>query len=384
MINVFQPTLGDEEVAAVREVFASGWLGRGRRTETFEAAFADHLGVPADEVRSVNSCTEALFVAMEVLGVGPGDEVVLPSVSFVGAANAIAARGATPVFCDVDPTTLNPTVGHVDAALTARTVGVLVLHYGGYPGDIVAISRLCRERGLFLVEDAACAVASSVAGRACGTFGDIGVWSFDAMKTLVTGDGGMMWLRDPALARQVGTTTYLGMRQTAGFTQAGGDATRWWEFEVDSFSRRSITNDICAAIGLVQLRRLPAFISRRRAVAEEYDAQFANLGFLRRPPALPAGHRTSYTFYWIGLPAGARDEVARRLYDAGIYTTFRYLPLHTVAAYGYRGPRLAGAEQAARETLCLPLHQGLDDHAVRKVIDNVRAAMRAISAPRPA
>nr|ABL74960.1 TlmJ [Streptoalloteichus hindustanus] len=381
MINVFQPTLGEAELAAVREVFASGWLGRGPRTKVFEADFAEHLGVGAEQVVSVSCCTEGLFLSMELLGVGPGDEVVLPSISFVGAANAIAARGARPVFCDVDPATLNPTADHVAEKLGPRTKAVVVLHYGGYPGDLVAIAELCRERGVPLVEDSACAVASQVDGRACGTLGDVGVWSFDAMKILVTGDGGMLCFRDPELAERARKLASLGMAQSSGFANATADAeARWWEFEVTAFGRRSISNDVAASIGSVQLRRLPEFVRRRREIAERYDQGLSTVDGLRCPPPLPAGHTSSYYFYWVRMDASVRDAMARRLYDRGVYTTFRYAPLHLVSAYGHEGS-LPGAERAAEETLCLPLHQALSDSDVETVIGEVRAGLAALTAP---
>lgn len=376
LINVFQPTLGEEELAAVREVFDSGWIGRGPRTKAFEADFAAHLGVPPNHVVSVSCCTEGLFLAMELLGAGPDDEVVLPSISFVGAANAIAARGARPVFCDVDPHTLNPTVEHVAQKLTPRTKSVVLLHYGGYPGHVAEIAALCRERGVALVEDAACAVVSRVDGHACGTFGDIGVWSFDAMKILVTGDGGMLYLRDPALAARARSLIHLGLEQDGGYSGAGA-RDRWWEFQVTAFARRSITNDIAATIGSVQLRRLPGFVERRRAIAGYYDEHLSTVENVRCPPPLPEGHASSAYFYWVQMSPSVRDTVARRLYERGVYTTFRYAPLHLVAAYRSRG-RLPGAERAAEETLCLPLHQALTDGDVETVVTEARAAFKAV------
>nr|AHE14547.1 TlmJ-like putative aminotransferase [uncultured bacterium] len=380
MINVFQPTLGEEELAAVRKVFDSGWIGRGPVTAEFEAGFARHLRSSPDQVVSLNSCTEGLFLAMELLAVGPGDEVVLPTVSWVGAANAVAARCGRPVFCDVDPRTLNATVDDVTAALTPRTRAVVLLHYGGHPGEVAAVAQLCRERGIALVEDAACAVASRVDGQPCGTFGDLGVWSFDAMKIVVTGDGGMLHARDAELAAKARRSAYLGLVQTSGFSQAQAAATRWWDIDVTSFSRRSILNDIAAAIGCVQLDRLDRFVERRRAVAAHYDRELAGVAGVRCPPPLPAGHESSYYLYWVQLAGGVRDAVARRLYDRGVYTTFRYPLLHQVGAYGHSSP-LPKAEGAAAETLCLPLHQALTDADVEQVVDELRTAVGAESRP---
>jgi aminotransferase len=382
MINVFQPTLGDAELAAVRDVFASGWIGRGPRTRAFEKSFGKHLGVGVEHVTSVNSCTEGLFLAMELLGLGAGDEVVLPTISFVGAANAVAARGARPVFCDVDPRTLNPGVDDIAACLSPRTRAVILLHYGGYPGEIVLIAELCHERSIALVEDAACAIASTVDGKMCGTFGDIGTWSFDAMKIVVSGDGGMMYFRDPELTARAVTRAYLGLSQESGVARAAaGGPGRWWDFEVLSFSRRSISNDLLAAIGSVQLARLPEFLSRRREVAEYYDRELADLPQLHCPPALPPGHASSYYFYWIQVDAMRRDTLAAHLLDLGIYTTFRYLPLHQRRAYGAECT-LPNAECAAARTLCLPMHQALDDAAVEAVVAGVRSALTSRSGKR--
>ncbi|WP_030763552.1 DegT/DnrJ/EryC1/StrS aminotransferase family protein [Streptomyces griseus] len=390
MINVFQPSLGEEELAAVAEVFASNWLGHGPRTQRFEAEFAAHLGVPAENVVFINSATAGLFLATELLGLGPGDDVVLPSMSFVAAANAVAATGARPVFCDVDPRTLNPTADHVARALTPRTRAVLVLHYGGHPGDIEAIAALCRHHGVRLVEDAACAVASDAGGRKAGTFGDLAMWSFDSMKVLVTGDGGMLHVRDPELARTARTLAYHGLRQSSGFAAAKVSA-RWWDLDVQGFGRRIIGNDLTAAIGSVQLRRLPSFTARRRAVAAAYDRLLAGTEGITTPPPPPPGHTTTPYFYWVQLDAAVRDRVAADLLDHGVYTTLRYPPLHQVPAYRATtphlpGPDLPGTDLAAATTLLLPLHQALDDtdvHTVATALTKAVAHHRTTPPDRP-
>ncbi|GLW05788.1 aminotransferase DegT [Microtetraspora sp. NBRC 13810] len=374
MINVFQPTLGDEELDAVRQVFAGNWLGHGPRTRTFEAEFAGHLGVDPQRMVFVNSGTTGLFLATELLGLGPGDDVVLPSISFVGAGNAVSVTGARPRFCDVDPRTLNPSAGDVARALTPRTKAVLVLHYGGYPGEIAGIAALCRERGVALIEDAACAVASSADGTGCGAFGDIAMWSFDAMKILVTGDGGMLYVRDPELADRARRLAYHGLEWHSGLAASARVPHRWWELNVQDFGRREIGNDVTAAIGSVQLRRLPGFVERRREIARAYDRLLAGADGIRLPPPLPDGHVTSHYFYWVQLDAGIRDQVAADLKERGVYTTFRYAPLHKVPIY--RGDaELPGTEEAADTTLLLPLHQGLDDADVRTVADELRKAV---------
>ncbi|MEN8655953.1 DegT/DnrJ/EryC1/StrS family aminotransferase [Streptomyces sp. 21So2-11] len=379
MINVFQPSLGDEELEAIAKVFADNWLGHGPRTKEFEAQFAEHIGAEPEQVLFINSATAGLFLAGELLELGPGDDVVMPSASFVAAGNAIASTGARLVFCDVDARTLNPTADDVERALTPRTKAVLVLHYGGMPGEIAAIAELCRERGVPLIEDAACAVASSVDGTACGAFGDVAMWSFDSMKVLVTGDGGMLYVRDLELARKARQLAYHGLEQSSGYS-AAKVSHRWWELNVQSFGRRVIGNDITAAVGTVQLRRLPAFIERRREITETYDRLLADVDGVRVPPPLPAGHKSSYYFYWVQMDPAIRDQVASALLDRGVYTTFRYPPLHKVPAYGYEGGSLPGTEESAENTLLLPLHQGLDDEDLKTVVTALREAVEHWSA----
>ena len=369
MINVFQPSLREEELEAVREVFESNWVGRGKRTYEFEEGFAAHLGVDRALVRSVSSCTEGMFQAMTLLGIGPGDEVILPTISFVGAGNAVAACGARPVFSDVDPRTLNARAEDVERVLSARTKAVLVLHYGGLPCDVDGIGSLLRERGIGLIEDSACSVASRHAGRACGTFGDIGTWSFDAMKILVSGgDGGMVYCRTPELAERAERLLYLGLESQSGLSST---ADRWWEFEVSVSARRSIMNDVSSAIGIVQLRKLPAAIARRREVHERYDAELGELGWLRPPPSVLPGDESSYYFYWIQLEFGRRDALAMHLRERDVYSTFRYYPLHLVSHYGHDAGALPNAELAAASTLCIPLHQALSDDDVTQVVDAI-------------
>ncbi|MFI2242066.1 DegT/DnrJ/EryC1/StrS family aminotransferase [Streptomyces chrestomyceticus] len=376
MIDLFQPQAGDDELAAVAAVFADHWLGHGPRSTAFEAAFAAHIGARPEHLLFVNSGTAGLFLAAELLDLAPGDEVVLPSPSFVAAANAVVRAGGRPVFCDVDSRTLNPSAEDIAAAVTPRTKAVVVLHYGGYPGDIARIADRCRGAGLALVEDCACSVASRVGERAVGTFGDLAMWSFDAAKVMTTGDGGMLHVRDARLAARARRLAYHGLVQPTGLGHARV-SDRWWDLDVPEPGRREIGNDLTAAIGAVQLARLPAFLARRKEIVELYDQELAGFDAVRVPPELPAGHTSSYFLYWVQMAARLRDEVASALFRDGVYTTFRYAPLHRAPAYGAGGADLPGAEQAAAETLCLPLHPGLTDADVRTVAAALRKAVEA-------
>ncbi|MFH9067730.1 DegT/DnrJ/EryC1/StrS family aminotransferase [Streptomyces coeruleorubidus] len=373
MINLFQPQVGQEELAAVADVFATGRLGRAERSAEFESAFADHLGVGPEEIVFLNSGTAALFLTMQLLNLSAGDEVVLPSISFVAAANTIACHGARPVFCDVDPYTLNPSWEDIEPALTPRTKAVLVLHYGGAPGDIERIANRCARRGVVLVEDTVCSPASRVSGRACGTFGDLALWSFDAVKAFTSTDGGMLRVGDPQLARRARRLAYHGLERPEALDHPGAPDP-WAGYALGEGARRLVGEDLAAAIGLAQLRKLTGFVHRRREIAALYDELLGDVPGVRTPPALPSGHESSHYFYWVGMDAAIRPAVANELFDAGIYTNFHYAPLHRVPLYGYDGP-LPNAERAGEETLCLPMHASLSHDDVRHVAGRLVAAV---------
>lgn len=372
MLNIFRPSLGEEELAEVRELFLTGWVGRGKKATEFEQAFAQHLGVSASSILATNSCTSATFLAMELIGIGPGDEVVIPTISFVGVANAVARRGARPVFVDVDPRTLNPTALTIERAIGPDTRAVCVLHYGGAPGEIKDIARICSDSGVLLIEDAANAPASTDGNVACGTFGDIGVWSFDHGKIAVAVDGGMLYVRDAELAERARKLAYFGLEQTSGFDQARIQETRWWEFDVGEPGGRIVLNDVLAAVGITQLGKLDRYVQARAHLASTYDALLSELvPAIDVPPPVDSHQRNSHYLYWIQLDPGKRDGLAKHLYDEGIYTTFRYHPLHRVAAFQQEGAFL-NAESAAERTLCLPIHQSLTVVDVERVVREIQ------------
>ena len=367
MIDLFQPQVGAEELAAVHEVFASSWLGRGDKVTEFERAFGARIGMPANELHAVTSCTDGLFHAIAALGIGDGDDVLLPTISFVGAAHAVRATGARVILCDVECVGLNPTVEDIERAATPATKAIIVLHFGGSPGAIAEIAAWARSRSMTLIEDAAVSLGSSVNGRACGTLGDIGVWSFDAMKAITTGDGGMVWCQDPETLETIRRSSSLGLGPS-GFGQRY-DSSRWWEIDPVSLGRRGAMHSIAAAIGLAQLTKLDGFLGRRREIAALYDARLGSLPWMS-PPSPPAAEEAK-SFYWVQCPANARDHLAAHLLKRGIYTSFKYWPLHCTRMYG-GGGRFPGADAAAASTLLLPFHSGLTDRDAHEVVTAVR------------
>jgi dTDP-4-amino-4,6-dideoxygalactose transaminase len=364
VINLFEPLVGEEELSAVGDVFASRWLGDGDRVRQFEDSFSRHLDRPSAELVAVTSCTEALFHVLSALDLGPGDEILLPTVSFIGAAHAVACSGAKVALADVDPLTLNPRLEQIEEAITPATRAILLLHFGGLPGHVADIAAFARQRDIRLIEDAAVGLGSSVNGRPCGTLGDVGVWSFDAMKLLTTGDGGMIWSADERLIDRLRRSVKLGLGPS-GFHQRH-ESRHWWEIDPAVTGRRGAMNSIAAAIGLAQMAKLPQFLQRRREIGCAYDEALSALPWLtlQRWPLSAAR-----TFYWIRMETGdIRDRLAIHLLDHDVYASYKYWPLHRTQLYT-SAAEFPGADLAAETTLLLPMHQGLSGGDVQRVID---------------
>lgn len=362
MIRVFQPSIGATEMAAVGRVFKRAWLGEGEETRGFVDEFAAHLGIDPVHLVPVSCATEGLF---QVLALIPRGRVIVPAIHFIGAGNAVLAAGHELALCDVDPHTLQATADTLKPCLTDDVTAVLLLHYGGNMCEMEEIAALVEKTGIVLIEDSACSVASRARNQAAGTLGDFGVWSFDAMKVLTCGEGGMVYCADVGDAGRIWQAVHLG--QTT-FTGELGAENRWWEFNVPTPDRRAIFNDVSAAIGRAQLKRLPELVARRRALWHRYDTALAGQRGLRLPPSPAPWVEHSAYFYWVQTPH--RDELAVWLKEGEVYTTFRYWPLHQ--AYGW-DVYLPMADFAADRTLLLPLHASLtdaeQDHICEQIIE---------------
>lgn len=375
MINIFQPSLGEQELQAIKEVFESNWIGPGPKTAEFEERFSRFISTDRENVTMTNSCTEGMFQVLDWI-LEPGDEVIIPTIGFVGAANAVIGNGGTPVFCDVDPLSLNTTAACIEEKITDKTRAVLLIHYAGWSCNMDPIIELCEEKEIWVIEDNACSVATTYKGRPTGTLGDFGVWSFDSMKILVTGDGSIIHAKDPDMLAEIKTRSYLGLLSQSGYSSSVDQ--KWWEYDISYPGRRSVVNDITSAIGLVQLSRLEEFIDRRKQIHDHYNAFLGDRNWIKTPtPIYESGlgdRESSYYMYWIQLQdEDTRDKLAVHLKENNIYTTFRYYPLHLVKYYDQYHEQLPNAEKAANITLCIPLHQALKVEEVEYIAEKIRS-----------
>jgi aminotransferase len=365
-IQLFSNSLGEEELRAIKPVFESKWIGFGNEARLFEKELGERIG--SSRLLTVNSCTSALFMSMKVLGIASGDEVIIPSVNFIGAANAVLEVGAKPVFADVDLRYLNIIPEEIGRLRNKNTKAVILLHYGGHPCDMEKIRKF--TEGIYIIEDSANSILSKYKGVNCGTLGDIGCFSFDAMKILSVGDGGAISVKDEKLFEKAQQLRYLGIKDRQSGIDALKEKTqRWWEVELYHSSGRYITNDILSAIGRIQLRKIGGFIKRRKEIWHIYQNALSGLDWLELPPEPLPETESSYYLYW--LKAKERDRFARHLIENGIYCTFRYYPLHLIRYYDHK-ERLAKSELLNDTTLNIPIHQNLSDSDIKTVIETIK------------
>jgi len=366
MIPVQRPFLGDEELAAVGKVFDSAWLGMGSTTKEFEDRIRTLVG--ARHVIAVNTGTSALHLALDAIGLEPGAEVIVPSLTFAASVQAILACGGRPVFCDVCADTLNMDVADAARRVTPRTRAIMPVHYGGLACDMDAVMALAREHHLMVVEDAAHAFGSTYKGRAIGTIGDVTCFSFDPIKNITCGEGGAVVTDNDDIARRALPKRILGIDND---TWSRYRNERTWFYEVVTPGYRYHLSNINAAIGLAQLDRMEAFRSFKRDVVRRYDEAFGGIGGI----ALVQRNldETFPFFYVVRILNGRRDALMTQLKGNGIGTGVHYIPNHLQPLFAKYSTALPVTERMYEEIISLPLYVGMSGADLDAVIAGVRA-----------
>jgi dTDP-4-amino-4,6-dideoxygalactose transaminase len=367
VITVFGSQVGDEEIANVVKCMKDQWMGFGGNVGRFEEAFSKKFGVP--NFAMVDSGSNALFMAVSLLDLPRGSAVIVPSLTWVSCAQAVIMAGHRPVFCDVDPVTMNVRREDVEPLLKEDVRAIMVVHYAGLPVDLDPILAL----GLPVIEDAAHATCSSYRGKPCGAIADVGIYSFDAVKNLTTGEGGGIACRDAAKLERAKIMRYCGIGKSgfeAAVSSAQGKA-RWWEYNIAEPFIKMLPTNSAAGIGVAQIENIDRLQSRREHIWREYQESLGRLGWVKTPADAPATDKHSYFTYCVRVPK--RDELAHFLLDREVYTTLRYHPLHLNALYAQPHVRLPNCVALTDVALSIPLHPRLSDSEVNKIVDLFKA-----------
>ena len=370
-IPLSSPDVTEAEIEAVAETLRSPQLSLGPRLAEFEAAFTQLTGV--EHAVAVSSGTAGLHLAMLALGIGAGDEVIVPSFTFIAAANAIRYVGATPVFVDIDGLTLNLSPGAVECAINSRTRAIVAVHTFGVPADMPALVALARRHRLVLIEDACEAIGATLDSQAIGSFGDAAVFAFYPNKQITTGEGGMIVTRDPDLAAHMRSLRNQGRAPTDN----------WLQHTEIGYNYR--LSEIACTLGISQMRRLPCILARREEIARAYRQYLSVENRLTLPIDEIPGCRFSWFVYVVrlaeGFTAAHRDQVIRELEQAGIGCARYFAPIHLQPAYADlpAAADLPITESVASRTIALPFFNRINDSQIVTVCEALKLAIKRIS-----
>ncbi len=378
------PEIGDDEIAEVVDTLRSGWVTTGPKARRFEEAFVAFLGDPSLQAIAVNSATAGLHLALEALGIGPGDEVITTTHTFTATAEVVRYLGADVKLVDIDPATLNIDLAELEAAITPRTKAIMPVHYAGLAVDMAAIAAIARKHGVKVVEDAAHALPTTHQGALIGTHhSDAVVFSFYANKTMTTGEGGMLVTRDAALAARAKVMRLHGINRDA-FDRFTAKVPSWY-YEIVAPGFKYNLTDIAAAMGLHQLKRVNGFQVRREEIAQRYDEAFADLPLVLPPRPAHAGDLHAWHLYVVRLAEGAgvtRDALIDSLFADGIGVSVHYIPLHLhpywKERYALTPEQFPHSQRAYERMVSLPLYTKMTEADVARVIASVRKAFGAV------
>lgn len=366
MINVFGSRVGQEEITHVSKVMESQWMGFGKKVEEFESLFQEKTST--QNFLMVDSGSNALFMALTLLDLPKGSEVILPSFTWVSCAQAVLMNGLKPVFCDVEVSSQNVTADLIKPHITSNTSAIMVVHYAGKPVDMDPILEL----GIPVIEDAAHAVDSYYKGKLCGSIGDVGIFSFDAVKNITTIEGGGIITRTKEMYERAKRLRYCGIGKS-GFEAAASSANqnvRWWEYNISEPFIKMLPNNVGAAVGIEQLKKLEDLQGHRKKIWDFYQNNL-NGDFLQKPLDSNEDERHSFFTYVISVNRD-RDALARFLMDNGIYTTLRYHPLHLNSLYGSNNI-LPNSEKLNEIALSLPIHPNVTLEDANYIVEKIHS-----------
>jgi dTDP-4-amino-4,6-dideoxygalactose transaminase len=374
------PDIGDEEISAVIHSLRSGWLTTGPKTKEFEDAFVQWLGGGVEAI-AVNSATAGLHLALEALGIGPGDEVITTTHTFTATAEVVRYLGAHPIFVDVAIDSLCIDPAQIEAAITPRTKAIMPVHFGGRAANMGSVLEIAKRHDLRVIEDAAHALPSTHAGALIGTLAsDATVFSFYANKTITTGEGGMLVTRSSQLAKRARTMRLHGMNRDA-FDRFTAKTPSWY-YEIVAPGFKYNMTDIAASLGVEQLKKAHRFQKRRAEIAAHYDRALADLPLVT-PPGPKPGDTHAWHLYPIQLTNDARpnrDEFIERMFAQGIGMSVHYIPLHLQPywrdTYGLVPQSFPVSQRIYERSASLPIYTRMTDGDVERVVSSIKVALR--------